>query len=288
MAVSRVFLDDQNLLNDMDATLKVSPWAAFIWRPDLHKYSAFTLLPTDKPDSGAYNGLVPSVPRIVYQAVEVCLFVFFVWGFFCCVLPFLLVHKVPKANTAHSPKTKPSKHNPHNQQQNKQLFTWPWQADYNNALAAKLLNPLNCLGQAATVVLQTWGSNMGIPNVRAFKRFCFFVCRRLMCFECCVVWRGRAKCQNEQPTTKLNQQPNPTSTLKPKPKTKTKPTQPVAVGSTNRIVGGGCGDGCAWQGNLAVDDIAFSMEKADLAAWVADVAKITNLDLQDGGAAPDR
>lgn len=39
---------------------------------------------------------------------------------------------------------------------------------------------------------------------------------------------------------------------------------------------------------MAVDDIAFAIEYDDLPAWIEDVRRITKLDLQDGGAAPER
>ena len=57
-------------------TTKVSPWAAIIWRPDLHKYSAFNLeAPTEKdakliPDVGATNTLVPRVPKALLSVIE--------------------------------------------------------------------------------------------------------------------------------------------------------------------------------------------------------------------------
>jgi hypothetical protein len=64
--------------------------------------------------------------------------------------------------------------------------------------------------------------------------------------------------------------------------------QVVAIGSTNKVVGGGCEGGCAWDTNLSVDDIAFAIEKSQLASWIADVRRITYMDLQDSGRAPDR
>lgn len=64
--------------------------------------------------------------------------------------------------------------------------------------------------------------------------------------------------------------------------------QPVAVGSTNKIAGGGCEPECAWDNDMAVDDIAFAIEDADLPQWIEDVRRITKFDLQDGGAAPER
>lgn len=54
-------------------TTQVSPWAAFIWRPDIYKYSAFNMLPASAKDidSGSTMTLIPRVPRIVYSMVEV-------------------------------------------------------------------------------------------------------------------------------------------------------------------------------------------------------------------------
>ena len=66
------------------------------------------------------------------------------------------------------------------------------------------------------------------------------------------------------------------------------PTQPVAVGSTNKIAGGGCMPECPWDHGIAVDDIAFAIEKDQLADWMEDVRRITKMDLQDNGAAPER
>ena len=52
-----------------------------------------------------------------------------------------------------------------------QLFYYPWQGDYTDVMLAKLLNPLNCLMQAATVIVQQWGSLGGlIPSVRGRGR----------------------------------------------------------------------------------------------------------------------
>lgn len=50
---------------------QVSPWAAIIWRPDIFKYSAFNMVPTDKMPNGGAITLVPRTPRILTAMVEV-------------------------------------------------------------------------------------------------------------------------------------------------------------------------------------------------------------------------
>ena len=48
----------------------MSPWAAIIWRPDIHKYSAFNMVPTDKKGDDSIT-LVPRTPQILTSMVEV-------------------------------------------------------------------------------------------------------------------------------------------------------------------------------------------------------------------------
>jgi hypothetical protein len=66
------------------------------------------------------------------------------------------------------------------------------------------------------------------------------------------------------------------------------PSQFVGVGSTNKMVAGGCEGGCAWDDGLALEDCALAIEKADLPAWIEDIRHVTRMDLQEGGAAPER
>lgn len=61
-----------------------------------------------------------------------------------------------------------------------------------------------------------------------------------------------------------------------------------AVGSTNKIMSGGCEPFCVWNSELTVDEVAFAIELDQLEAWAADVKKIVDEDLHEGGAAKDR
>jgi hypothetical protein len=45
------------------------------------------------------------------------------------------------------------------------MFYLPWQGDYNDVLLSKILNPLNCISQLATIFLQTWAGLGLIPQV---------------------------------------------------------------------------------------------------------------------------
>jgi len=49
------------------------------------------------------------------------------------------------------------------------MFYFPWQGDYNDMLLGKLINPLQCLMQAVTVLVQTWAGQGVIPQVRDLK-----------------------------------------------------------------------------------------------------------------------
>ena len=46
------------------------------------------------------------------------------------------------------------------------MFYLPWQYDVNDSWVGKVLNPMNCLSQAATLFLQTWAGMGLIPQVR--------------------------------------------------------------------------------------------------------------------------
>eukprot|EP00879_Flechtneria_rotunda_P014072 GHRR01014702.1.p1 GENE.GHRR01014702.1~~GHRR01014702.1.p1 ORF type:complete len:461 (+),score=131.27 GHRR01014702.1:498-1880(+) len=61
-----------------------------------------------------------------------------------------------------------------------------------------------------------------------------------------------------------------------------------AVGSTNKMMGGGCTPYCLWESELSVDDIEFAIELDDFPKWAEDVKEIMAQDLQENGAAPDR
>ncbi|KAI8477082.1 MAG: hypothetical protein J3K34DRAFT_399332 [Monoraphidium minutum] len=108
-----------------------------------------------------------------------------------------------------------------------ELFYLPWQGDYNDMLLSKILNPLNCLTQAATIFLQTWAGLGLIP-------------------------------------------------------------QPISAGSTNKVMGGGCLPTCPWEQGLAVDDVAFMVDRSQLPALIDDIKKIVTIDLQESGRALDR
>ena len=54
------------------------------------------------------------------------------------------------------------------------------------------------------------------------------------------------------------------------------------------MMGGGCLPTCPWEQGIAADDVAFMIDKSDLPAWIDDIKRIIDLDLHDGGLAPDR
>jgi hypothetical protein len=64
--------------------------------------------------------------------------------------------------------------------------------------------------------------------------------------------------------------------------------QAVAVGSTNKMMTGGCEPFCVWNSELTTDDVEFAIELDDFAAWANDVKKIFADDLKENGKAPDR
>lgn len=61
-----------------------------------------------------------------------------------------------------------------------------------------------------------------------------------------------------------------------------------AVGSTGKMMAGGCEPFCLWNSELTVDDIEFAIELDDFPAWVDDIKKIFQKDLSEDGAAIDR
>lgn len=65
-------------------------------------------------------------------------------------------------------------------------------------------------------------------------------------------------------------------------------SQIKAVGSTNKIMAGGCSPFCLWNSEMTVDDIEFAIELDDFPAWVDDIKKIFAKDLREDGKAPDR
>jgi hypothetical protein len=54
------------------------------------------------------------------------------------------------------------------------------------------------------------------------------------------------------------------------------------------VMGGGCLPNCPWEQGLAVDDVAFIIDRSQLPDWINDIKKIIHFDLQDNGKAPDR
>lgn len=64
--------------------------------------------------------------------------------------------------------------------------------------------------------------------------------------------------------------------------------QAKALGSTNKMMGGGCEPFCVWNSDLTTDDIEFAIELDDFPAWVEDVKRIFTYDLKENGAAHDR
>lgn len=60
------------------------------------------------------------------------------------------------------------------------------------------------------------------------------------------------------------------------------------MGSTNKMMGGGCEPFCVWNSDLTTDDIEFAIELDDFPQWVEDVKKIFTADLKENGLAHDR
>lgn len=64
--------------------------------------------------------------------------------------------------------------------------------------------------------------------------------------------------------------------------------QVKAVGSTNKMMAGGCEPFCVWNSELTTDDVEMAIELDDFPAWVEDVKKIFAQDLKENGLAADR
>jgi hypothetical protein len=66
-------------------------------------------------------------------------------------------------------------------------------------------------------------------------------------------------------------------------------TQQVkAIGSTNKMMSGGCEPFCVWNSEVTTDDVEMAIELEDFPRWAEDVKAIINLDLLDGGLAKGR